>query len=105
MNPPREDESMSGTRFAELDSLTTEELRRQAFDTARERRDARFFWHLFRHLPHAKDAEQVDGSTGSIGASIDDAIGLWREFTGHAYGEQEGVIRAAFIDYLMTHTE
>lgn len=94
---------MTSTRFAELDRLTTEELRREAFELARERRDARFFWDLFRHLPHADAAEQVDGSTGSIGASIDDAIGLWREFTGHGYGEHEGVIRAAFIDYLLEH--
>jgi hypothetical protein len=102
---PQEADEMTETRFGELDRLTTEELRREAFDRARKRRDGRFFWDLFRHLPHAKDAEQVDGSTGSIGASIDDAIGLWREFTGHAYGDQEGVIRAAFIDYLMRHPD
>jgi hypothetical protein len=91
------------TSFAELDRLTTEELRLEAFQLARSRRDARFFWDVIRHLPHADDAEQVDGSTGSIGASIDDAIGLWREFTGHGYGDQESVIRAAFIDYLLAH--
>ncbi len=94
---------MTDAHFAELDELTTEDLRQRAFQLARERHDGRFFWDLFRHLPHADEAERVDGSTGSIGASIEDAIGLWREFTGHDYGEQEPVIRAAFIDYLLTH--
>jgi hypothetical protein len=91
------------TAFAELDRLSTEELRQEAFQRARDRRDPGFFWDLFRHLPHADEAERVDGSTGSFGASIEDAIGLWREFTGHDYGDQESVIRAKFIDYLLTH--
>jgi hypothetical protein len=94
---------MSGATFTELDSLSTEELRREAFQRARDRRDAGFFWDLFKHLPHADDAEQADGSTGSIGSTIEDAIALWREFTGHSYGEQEGVIRAKFIDYLLAN--
>jgi hypothetical protein len=91
------------TAFAELDRLSTEELRQEAFRRARDNRDPGFFWDLFRHLPHADEAERVDGSTGSFGASIEDAIGLWREFTGHDYGDQESVIRAKFIDYLLTH--
>jgi hypothetical protein len=94
---------MTDVRFAELDQLTTEELRKRAFQLARDHHDVRFFWDLFRHLPHADEAERVDGSTGSFGASIEDAIGLWREFTGHDYAEQEPVIRAAFIDYLLKH--
>lgn len=94
---------MTDPRFAELDALSTEELRQRAFRVAQHRRDLRFFWDLFTHLPHADDAEQLDGGGGSIGPSIEDAIGLWREFTGHSYGEQEQVIRASFIDYLLTH--
>jgi hypothetical protein len=94
---------MTDSRFVQLDGLSTEELRREAFKLARDRHDGRFFWDLFQHLPHADEAERVDGSTGSIGASIEDAIGLWREFTGHDYGDQEPVIRAAFIDYLLAH--
>jgi hypothetical protein len=92
---------MGAATFEELERLTTEELRLEAFQRARDRRDAGFFWDLIRHLPHADDAEQVDGSTGSIGASIEDAIALWREFTGHSYGDQENVFRAKFIDYLL----
>lgn len=90
-------------RFAQLDALSTEQLRDRAFASARGRGDLRFFWQLFRHLPHADDTESLDGSTGSFGATVDDAVGLWREFTGHAYGEQEPVIRAAFVDYLLEH--
>ncbi len=90
-------------RLAELDALPTEELRHRAFALARRRHDLRFFWQLFQHLPHSDDAEAVDGSTGSYGASVDDAVALWREWTGHKYGEQEPLVRAAFIDYLVKH--
>jgi hypothetical protein len=88
--------------FAELDALSTEELRERAFALARERHDVGFFWSVLRHLPHADDTEELDGSLGSYGASVDDAVALWREFTGHGYQEAEPLLRAAFIDYL-TH--
>ncbi|GIJ51829.1 hypothetical protein Val02_87150 [Virgisporangium aliadipatigenens] len=90
---------MSGT-IAELDGLSTEELRKRAFAKARQHGDVKFFWNLLRHLPHADDAESLDGSLGAVGASIDDAVALWREMTGHGYGESEPLLRAAFIDYL-----
>jgi hypothetical protein len=86
--------------FGELDGLSTEELREQAFALARERRDVGFFWSVLRHLPHADDAEELDGSLGSYGASVDDAVALWHEFTGHGYAEAEPLLRAKFIDYL-----
>jgi hypothetical protein len=87
--------------FADLDALSTEELRERAFDLARKRRDLSFFWSVFQHLPHADDAEGLDASLGAYGASVEDAVSLWREFTGHEYGEAEPILRAAFIDYLM----
>jgi hypothetical protein len=87
--------------FAELDALSTEELRERAFSLARKRRDLGFFWSVFRHLPHADDAENLDASLGAYGASVDEAVALWREFTGHEYGEAEPLLRAAFIDYLL----
>lgn len=93
---------MAAERLGELESLSTEELRARAFALARRRHDLGFFWQLFRHLPHADDAEAVDGSTGSFGASVDDAVALWREWTQHEYGEQEPLVRAAFVDYLLT---
>ncbi|GAA2518971.1 hypothetical protein [Pilimelia columellifera] len=90
----------AGADFAALDSLPTEELRQRAFALARQRRDLRFFWSVIQHLPHADDAEGLDGSLGAVGATVDDAIALWREFTGHGYGENESLLRAAFINYL-----
>jgi hypothetical protein len=91
---------MATDRLAELDALSTEELRRRAFARAVDRRDVGFFWSLLRHLPHADDAEELDASLGAVGASVEDAVALWREFTGHGYGDAEPLLRAAFIDYL-----
>lgn len=87
-------------QIAQLDGLSTEELRKRAFAKARRHGDVRFFWSLLRHLPHADDAESLDGSLGAVGATVDDAVALWREMTGHGYGESEPLLRAAFIDYL-----
>jgi hypothetical protein len=87
----------------DLDALPTEELRERAFSLAVKRRDVGFFWSVFRHLPHADDAESLDASLGALGASLSDAVSLWREMTGHGYGEQEPLLRAAFIDYLDRH--
>jgi hypothetical protein len=91
---------MTADRLTELDALPTEELRRRAFARAVERRDVGFFWSLLRHLPHADDTEELDASLGAVGASVDDAVALWREFTGHGYGDAEPLLRASFIDYL-----
>jgi alkylhydroperoxidase family enzyme len=89
--------------LAELDALPTEELRQRAFAAARERLDVAFFWSVVKHLPHADNTEELDASLGAVGASVDDAVALWREFTGHGYGESEPLLRAAFIDYLIEH--
>jgi len=88
------------TTLAELDPLATEQLRERAFDLARERRDIGFFWSLFRHLP-----TREDGSDGALGiqSTVDDAVALWKESTGHEYGDREPLIRAVFIDYLLKH--
>ena len=89
--------------LADLDALPIQELRQRAFAAARERLDVAFFWSVIKRLPHADDAEELDASLGAVGASVDDAVALWREFTGHGYGESEQLLRAAFIDYLLTH--
>lgn len=94
---------MSDSRLEELDGLSTEELRQQAFALAERRMDVRFFWNLFRHLPTTDDAEAVDGSAGSYGEGIADLVGLWEEWTHHDYGDREPLVRAAFIDYLIKH--
>jgi hypothetical protein len=52
----------------DLDELSTEELRQRAFSLAVRRRDIAFFWSIFKHLPHADDAEALDASLGAVGA-------------------------------------
>jgi hypothetical protein len=94
---------MTSASFAELDALPTEELRERAFAKARQKHDVRFFWSVFRHLPDSDEAASLDGAPNTVGPTIDEAVALWREITGHVYGEQEPVLRAAFIDYLQKH--
>jgi hypothetical protein len=91
---------MDTARTEDLESLSTEELRQRAFAVAVKHHDMGFFWSVLKHLPHADDAESLDASLGAVGASVSDAIALWREFTGHGYGDAEPLLRAAFIDYL-----
>ncbi|WP_018809137.1 hypothetical protein [Salinispora arenicola] len=91
----------AGRSFEELDALSTEELREQAFAAAREYRDVRFFWSVLRHLPNADEAAALDGAPNSVGPTIDEAVALWRELTGHGYEESAPLLRAAFIDYLL----
>jgi hypothetical protein len=91
---------MTADRLTEWDGLSTEELRKRAFARATERHDVAFFWSVLRHLPHAEETEELDASLGAVGASVDGAVALWREFTGHGYGDAEPLLRAAFIDYL-----
>ena len=81
----------------ELDALSTEELRRRAFDRAEERKDVGFFW----DLPATEGVAQEDGSTGHITGGISEAIEAVRELvTGDDLGDAEPLIRARFIDYL-----
>ena len=89
--------------FEELDALPTEELRERAFHLAQKHHDVKFFITVIRHLPHSEDAADLDGSLGAFGESIADLVSLWREFTGHGYGNAEPILRAEFIDYLMNH--
>jgi len=91
---------MTTPSFAELDALTTEELRERAFARARERRDIGFFWSVIKHLPDSDEAAELDGAPNSIGPTIDEAVALWRELSGHGYQETEPLLRAKFIDYL-----
>ena len=94
---------MTSPSFAELDALPTEELRERAFAKAREQHDLGFFWSVFKHLPDSDEASSLDGAPNTIGPTIEEAVALLRELTGHGYGEQEPLLRAAFIDYLQKH--
>jgi hypothetical protein len=90
---------------SDLEQLSTEDLRQRAFALASERHDIGFFWSVLTHLPHADDAGSLDASLGAFGASVSDAIALWREFTGHGYGDAEPLLRAAFLDYLRSNAD
>jgi hypothetical protein len=94
---------MTTPSFAELDVLPTEELRERAFAVARQHHDIAFFWSVVKHLPDAGEAAELDGAPNSIGPTVDEAVALWRELTGHGYAAQEPLLRAAFIDYLQKH--
>jgi hypothetical protein len=91
---------MGNATFDELDAMSTEELRDRAFELARRRRDVSFFWSIFEHLPVRENGD--DGSLG-LQSSVDDAIAVWKESMDDEYGDQEPLIRAAFIDYLLKH--
>ncbi|HEX5541101.1 MAG TPA: hypothetical protein VFX60_05995 [Micromonospora sp.] len=94
-------ESSPRPTFQDLDALPTEELRERAFTVAQDRRDVGFFWSVLRHLPNADEAAALDGAPNSVGPTIDEAVALWRQLTGHGYGEFEPLLRAAFLDYLL----
>lgn len=91
---------MTDSTFAELDALSTDELRERAFAKARARRDVGFFWSLLKHLPDSDEASSLDGAPNSVGPTVDEFVALWRELTGHGYADSEPLLRAAFIDYL-----
>ena len=90
------------TSRADLESLTTEQLRQRAFELAKHRHDFHFFWDLAKHVPSAADAA-TDDSFAAPGASISDLIELFRELRGERLGETEPMLRAHFIDYLEQH--
>ncbi|MDG4822426.1 hypothetical protein O7635_11255 [Asanoa sp. WMMD1127] len=89
--------------FAALDALSTEELRERAFHVARERLDVRFFWSVLRHLPGSENAAGLDGDLSETASFVDDAVAVFREFEGSGLGEEEPLLRAKFIDYLLKH--
>lgn len=89
--------------LAALDALSTEELRERAFAAARREKDLGFYWSVLRHLPNSDDAGSLDGAPNAWGVTVDEAVVLWRQLTGHGYGESEPLLRAAFIDYLQKH--
>jgi hypothetical protein len=93
---------MSTPTFAELDALTTEQLREQAFSKAEHARDLRFFWDLVKHLPGSDDLGADDGSAGGLGDSISGAIELVSELLGKHDGSAEPLLRARYIDYLQS---
>jgi hypothetical protein len=84
----------------DLDELTTEELRRRAFDKAQKAHDLHFFWDLTKHLRAARAIAAEDGSTGGITGSLAELVDLARELLGKGLGDDEPLVRARFLDYL-----
>ena len=84
----------------DLDDLTTEELRRRAFDKAQSAHDLGFFWDLTKHLRASRALAAEDGSGGGITGSLAELVELARELMGKGFGEEEPLIRARFLDYL-----
>jgi hypothetical protein len=92
--------------FDELDTLSTEELRERAFSRAERHADIGFFWDLIKHLPAAASLEiEDDGSLGGVSLSIAETVELVREMAGKDLGDFEPLIRARFIDYLLTRPD
>ncbi|MBV9870471.1 MAG: hypothetical protein JO214_07595 [Frankiaceae bacterium] len=88
--------------FAELDALTTEQLREKAFDRAQEHRDVGFFWDLIKHLRGGGEIGSDDGSAGGLGESITGVIDVVNELLGHHDSDLEPLLRARYIDYLQS---
>ena len=84
----------------ELDQLSTDELRRRAFERAERHRDVGFFWDLLKHLRASGDLASEDASAGNITGGIAEAVEAVREMMGHDLGDQEPLVRARFIDYI-----
>ncbi len=84
----------------DLYALSTEELRRRAFDKAEAARDIGFFWDLVKHLRASRAIAGEDGSSGAITGSLAEAVVLVRELMGKDLGDDEPLVRARFLDYL-----
>ena len=92
---------MTDPRLDDLETLSTDELRKRAFSKAEQGHDARFFWDVATHLRGARAIAGEDGSAGAITGSIAEGGAIVREMLGKApLGEDEPLLRARFLDYL-----
>jgi hypothetical protein len=94
------DEGDQRLSFAELDAMSTPELRQRAFAAAEHRRDVGFFWDLVKHLRGSEEFGSDDGSAGGLGESISGVIDVVNELLGNDDGALEPLLRARYIDYL-----
>ena len=95
--------SLDPETFAQLDALSTEELRQRAFKLAEHKHDVGFFWDVIKHLPESGALASEDGSLGNITGSLIETVQAARELFGghlHQLGAAEPLLRAKFIDYL-----
>ena len=84
----------------DLHELTTDELRRRAFDKAQSAHDLGFFWDLTKHLRASRALAAEDGSGGGLTGSLAELVELARELMGKGLGDDEPLLRARFVDYL-----
>ena len=84
----------------DLENLSTEQLRRRAFDKAHAAHDRAFFWDLTKHLRGSRAIAAEDGSAGGITGSLAELVDLGRELLGKNLGDDEPMLRARFLDYL-----
>jgi hypothetical protein len=84
----------------DLDQLTTDELRRRAFDKAQAAHDLHFFWDLAKHMRGSRAIAGEDGSGGSITGTLTELVDLARELMGKDLGDDEPLLRARFLNYL-----
>jgi len=90
---------------AELDAMTTGELRQRAFAAAEHRHDLRFFWDLVKHLRAGEDFAADDGSAGGLGESVTGLVELVQGLLGNDDGGAlEPMLRARYIEYLTNRT-
>jgi hypothetical protein len=82
-----------------------EELRDEAFERARQRRDVSFFLDLMAHTPALAATADEGGSLGEISGSFIESIEAAREAFRDAPGELEPLFRAVFATYLREHPE
>jgi hypothetical protein len=94
--------------FDELDALETEELKDRALGVARQRGDAAFLWELLEHLPQSARFAGEDGATTGVVTTVNDVLAVVEEVFGRQMGnvgDLEPLLRARFVDYLLTHSE
>jgi hypothetical protein len=94
------DQSDQPLSVADLDALSTHDLREKAFAAAEHRRDIGFFWDLVKHLRSSESFSSDDGSAGGLGESISGVVELVNELLGNHDGSLEPLLRARYIDYL-----
>src|SRR5947199_8690163 len=75
-------ERVSAMSRADLEQLTTEDLRKRAFRHAERHADFGFFWDLAKHLPSSSELNSEDGSLGSVSDSITETVELFRNLMG-----------------------
>ena len=84
----------------DLEQLSTEALRKRAFEKAQSAHDLGFFWDLTKHLRASRALAAEDGSGGGITGTLAELVELARELMGKGLGDDESLVRARFLDYL-----